>query len=362
MSQHLQRSSNSIINISTSSNSIIELLDDPSEDSSSIFDLQAGHSSSTAAMRYGRTTFESQFMDRNLLKAFQAASLQWQNLLSVGPVLRDSISYMFLLHCQPSPPKPKTAASVPSQSATQNSSATTEPVTQSSSPESCTDIEAMVYTDRARPVELVTLEPSAKRIRTVCIVPSLTAKMSSDPPDLKYFRQAQQGLSSSSDIHRSKFCLGLVSRFPAAQGQWKCANQHSLVAHVLEGIRDVLAVLPTGAGKSMSFILPALVQTKVIIVIIPLVALKHDLARRLQAQHVSFCNWGPSLTPAGAPSVVLTSIESIDSLEYVTFVRSLQLHGRLQCIVVDEAHLFLGRFRYSAADSISSWSNSSLGL
>lgn len=59
MSQHLQRQ---------------DLLDIPDEDSSSIYDLQAGHSRTTAAMRYGRTTFESQFMDRNVPKAFQTAS------------------------------------------------------------------------------------------------------------------------------------------------------------------------------------------------------------------------------------------------------------------------------------------------
>ena len=126
---------------------------------------------------------------------------------------------------------------------------------------------------------------------------------------------------------------------------WRSPLQHSLVAHVLEGLRDVLAILPTGVGKSLSFMIPALVQEKTIIVIVPLVALKMDLARRLQSNSIAFCSWSPRLTVAGCPKVVLVSMESITSEAYVTFVRSLQLANQLQCIIVDEVHLLFHSFR-----------------
>lgn len=139
--------------------------------------------------------------------------------------------------------------------------------------------------------------------------------------------------------------VGLKTVLPASQGRWRSARQHSLVAHVLEGIRDVLAVLPTGTGKSLSFLIPSVVQEKSIIVIVPLVALKHDLARRLTEMGCSFAMWSPRMVPAGAPKVVLVSIESINSLEYVTFVRSLQILDKLLCVIVDEVHLLLQNFR-----------------
>ncbi len=58
-------------------------------------------------------------------------------------------------------------------------------------------------------------------------------------------------------------------------------GQESVVRDVLAG-RDVLALLPTGGGKSLCYQLPALMQRGVSLVISPLIALMQDQVRQLQ--------------------------------------------------------------------------------
>jgi ATP-dependent DNA helicase RecQ len=52
-------------------------------------------------------------------------------------------------------------------------------------------------------------------------------------------------------------------------------GQHEVIEHILAG-RPVLAVMPTGAGKSLCYQLPALVSDKPSIVVSPLTALMDD--------------------------------------------------------------------------------------
>jgi ATP-dependent DNA helicase RecQ len=58
-------------------------------------------------------------------------------------------------------------------------------------------------------------------------------------------------------------------------------GQESVVQDVLKG-RDVLALMPTGGGKSLCYQLPALMQRGVSLVISPLIALMQDQVRQLQ--------------------------------------------------------------------------------
>ncbi|HKU93113.1 MAG TPA: DNA helicase RecQ [Sphingomicrobium sp.] len=58
--------------------------------------------------------------------------------------------------------------------------------------------------------------------------------------------------------------------------------QEDVVARVLAG-RHTLAVMPTGAGKSLCYQLPALVREGTALVISPLIALMHDQIRSAQA-------------------------------------------------------------------------------
>lgn len=62
-------------------------------------------------------------------------------------------------------------------------------------------------------------------------------------------------------------------------------GQQSIIESVLQG-RDVLAVLPTGGGKSLCYQLPALLNNKLVIVISPLIALMKDQVNQLQKKGI----------------------------------------------------------------------------
>ena len=63
-------------------------------------------------------------------------------------------------------------------------------------------------------------------------------------------------------------------------------GQEDIVQAVTEG-KNVLAIMPTGGGKSLCFQLPALMREGVTVVISPLIALMRDQVRALQAVGVS---------------------------------------------------------------------------
>lgn len=69
------------------------------------------------------------------------------------------------------------------------------------------------------------------------------------------------------------------------------AGQEEIVSAVLHG-RDVLAVMPTGGGKSLGYVLPALLTEAPVLVVSPLIALMKDqvdqlVARGIAAGHVN---------------------------------------------------------------------------
>jgi ATP-dependent DNA helicase RecQ len=69
------------------------------------------------------------------------------------------------------------------------------------------------------------------------------------------------------------------------------AGQEGVIGDVLAG-RDVLALMPTGGGKSVCFQLPALLQSGITLVVSPLIALMHDQVRLLRDNDIcaSFIN------------------------------------------------------------------------
>lgn len=99
---------------------------------------------------------------------------------------------------------------------------------------------------------------------------------------------------SASPIERADALLRSVFGFDSYR-----SYQREIVEATLEG-KDVLAVLPTGGGKSLCYQLPALVLDSLVLVVSPLIALMRDQLA--------------SLTELGVPAVVLNS--SLDNEEY----------------------------------------------
>jgi ATP-dependent DNA helicase RecQ len=109
--------------------------------------------------------------------------------------------------------------------------------------------------------------------------------------------------------------------------------------------RDVLAVMPTGAGKSLTYQLPALHLAGTTIIVSPLIALMKDQTEKLQALGFDATQINSALT-AREQSAAIEQIESRQS-EFVfttperltedSFIATLA-GGRIDFVVIDEAH------------------------
>ena len=113
---------------------------------------------------------------------------------------------------------------------------------------------------------------------------------------------------------------------------------------------EVMIVMPTGSGKTVLFVLPTLLpQAEVTIVITPLVALRQDLGRRCGEWNVPFVIFRGNAAfpePHAVPSLLIVDAENASAPPFMTLMHGLQRLGRLDRIVLDEAHLLLTASHY----------------
>jgi ATP-dependent DNA helicase RecQ len=121
-------------------------------------------------------------------------------------------------------------------------------------------------------------------------------------------------------------------------------GQREVIDAVLDG-RDTLAIMPTGAGKSLCYQLPALLLEGTTVVVSPLIALMKDQADKLQAHGVDAAPVNSTLTAQeeretlrdvrrGHAEVVFTTPERLTDPDFVTTLR----RNRIALFVIDEAH------------------------
>jgi ATP-dependent DNA helicase RecQ len=84
-------------------------------------------------------------------------------------------------------------------------------------------------------------------------------------------------------------------------------GQAEIVEAVAAG-RDVLAIMPTGGGKSLCYQLPALLREGVTVVVSPLIALMRDQVTALRALGVE----AGALTSANAPEETEQVFDALD--------------------------------------------------
>ena len=121
-------------------------------------------------------------------------------------------------------------------------------------------------------------------------------------------------------------------------------GQAAIMETVLEG-RDVLAVMPTGSGKSLCYQLPAVIREGCALVISPLIALMKDQVDALQAQGIAATYVNSSLTPpqqqerlqacrTGDYDLLYIAPERFRSPRFVEAVAGM----RVSLFAIDEAH------------------------
>jgi ATP-dependent DNA helicase RecQ len=137
-----------------------------------------------------------------------------------------------------------------------------------------------------------------------------------------------------------KRCFGFDSFRP---------GQEAIIGDILAG-RDVLAIMPTGGGKSLCFQLPALMRDGVTLVISPLIALMQDQVRQLADNGIAATFINSSLPFNEVASRTSALLRGEHKLLYLAPERLLHPDflanvlprildsNALNAIVVDEAH------------------------
>ena len=121
-------------------------------------------------------------------------------------------------------------------------------------------------------------------------------------------------------------------------------GQDDIVAAVLAG-RDVLAVMPTGAGKSMCYQLPAIVRENLTVVVSPLIALMRNQVAQLRANGVAAAALNSSTGPEEFREAMADLAAGRLRLLYVAPERlarpdtqEMLARARVATLAVDEAH------------------------
>ena len=121
-------------------------------------------------------------------------------------------------------------------------------------------------------------------------------------------------------------------------------GQEEIVAAALDG-RDLLAIMPTGGGKSLCFQLPALMRDGLCVVVSPLIALMRDQVAQLRDYGVPAAALNSGNEPGENRAIMAAAHEGRLKLLYISPER-LALEGTLDflrqvgvtLLAVDEAH------------------------
>ena len=121
-------------------------------------------------------------------------------------------------------------------------------------------------------------------------------------------------------------------------------GQEEVVNAILEG-RDVLAIMPTGAGKSICYQIPALMLDGITIVVSPLISLMQDQVKALNEAGIHAAYINSSLTESqiskalflasqGTYKIIYVAPERLGGYEFNAFARS----AHISMVTIDEAH------------------------
>src|SRR3954464_13049316 len=121
-------------------------------------------------------------------------------------------------------------------------------------------------------------------------------------------------------------------------------GQREIIEAVLEG-RDVLGIMPTGAGKSATYQIPSLVLDGAAVVVSPLIALMQDQQRKAEESDISAAKLDSTITRteererkeeirAGEHELIYVTPERLENPEHLDLLRK----SKLSLFVVDEAH------------------------
>ncbi|KAJ4175931.1 hypothetical protein NW767_015620 [Fusarium falciforme] len=192
--------------------------------------------------------------------------------------------------------------------------------------------------------QLSALEPplpasSSKRKGTVepggeekCHPPRKRAKIAS----LEKLRAGTTAVEDKEKDDMILRALRAVLRDDAAQ--FRAPQQEEAVRLAAAKQSPLVAVLPTGGGKSLVFMIPAMLAgAGVTIVVAPFAELKRQLVTRCVDAGLDYKSWPEA--HKSWPRVTLVSAEAAITDDFLQWAANLSIRGRLDRVVIDECHL-----------------------
>lgn len=119
--------------------------------------------------------------------------------------------------------------------------------------------------------------------------------------------------------------------------------QQPAIRAIMQHKSPVVAIMGTGAGKSVLFMLPASVSSGVTIVVVPLVALRFDMKERCDQLGIVSAEWDSQRPHEGAQIMFVTPEAAVGEA-FGHYINRQRVMGRLDRIVVDECHVVLDSF------------------
>ena len=153
----------------------------------------------------------------------------------------------------------------------------------------------------------------------------------SDTAELPVAKRKQSSIHDELRVGLSDL-LGLEARF-------RSPTQAEAITAVCKGESPLVVVLPPAGGKSLIFQLPASLQgAATTVVVLPFRALTKDLVKRCRALGLSCSVW-TGLNQQSKRLIFVGAETAAVNDDFLTYLSDLQTQGKLDRIVVDEAHV-----------------------
>lgn len=242
---------------------------------------QFGHSENTGSVRYGRDIFNFQTVSRDDMKRFEVVSDIWHGILENHAIYASTDT----------PAKPSRIA---------------------------TSREGVVKPQIVQNQQNVFIFPN--KVQTINVAETKTV----------------DGADSFMDV--VDLVKKLRDSFNATS--FLSPKQAEAVYKVYASEEDFLVVLPTGGGKTLVYLLPAMLEKKVTVVVVPLKALLTECVQGCLSRNISVIQWSrnTSYLDFYQRKIVFVTIEDAVTVDFKIFIRSLYNAGSLRRIVVDEVH------------------------
>jgi ATP-dependent DNA helicase RecQ len=214
-----------------------------------------------------------------------------------------------------------------------------------------------------------TASPSSKEVKVEAKKPAAAAPVARPPVVKPRARKPVAAAAAPAVPARTQPALPPLSSLPIRPGEEKYSpklrqlveigrqrmgikalrpGQAEALEHILAG-HDVLAVMPTGSGKSLLYQLPSLILPGLTVVVSPLIALIKDQIDKMKALGVAVCRVDSTLTVrqkremlalAAAPGgkLLLTTPERMADPDFRQLLRESASGVGVSLFVVDEAH------------------------